>query len=372
MQAAPPSVDVPSWVRAVDRDLVEIARRVQPIGMATPVNAADERARLVPVFARGDAAMPQWRYAAHADASLTGDLARLSEALHPHTISPLGRVYNARIRELQTEVALCQVVGQRSFSAAAAARFAPADATSEQAAHALARAWIGEDEGAPLSDPSAYILSDADDPRSLVSRMRAEVGRLRLPFTVRVHSALASLAATGERTIFVASGRALSDEAIQRTVVHEIEGHAAPRARASTRGPAILRVGTARGADEQEGFALGIEEKNGFLRGRRRRELAARYLTVDAMRAGATFIDAVRVLMFEHGMTAEAAVLIAERAYRGSDGTFAGLGRERVYLEAFLRVRAHLEAHPEDERVIRAGQVATAAAPALRLFLTSS
>jgi hypothetical protein len=374
MHAVPPSpVDVPSWVGAVDRDLVEIARRVQPLGMATPVNAADERARLVPLFARGGAEMPQWTYAAHADASLDADLARLGDTLLPHAASPLGNVYSARVRELQTEATLCRVVGQRSFSAVAAARFAAVDAASEQAAQALARAWADEDDDAPASDPSAYVLSDADDPRSLVWRMRAEIGRLRLPFRVRVHSALASLAATGERTIFIAAGRALSEEAIQRTVVHEIEGHAAPRARAATRGPAILRVGTARGADEQEGFALGVEDKNGFLRGRRRRELAARYLTVDAMRAGATFVDAVRVLMQDHQMTAEGAVLVAERAYRGSDGTFAGLGRERVYLEAFLRVRAHLEAHPEDERVIRAGQVAIAAAPALRsLALTAS
>ncbi len=369
---SPSSVDLPRWVQAVDRDLVEIARRVQPIGMATPVNAADERARLVPLFARGDSEMPEWTYADHPDPSLESDLARLAEALAPQQPSPLGRVYMARVHELQTEAALCRVVGQRSFSAAAAARFAPFDAASETTAQALARAWIEEDDGAPISDPSHYIPSDSDDPRSLLSRMRAEVGRLRLPFTVRVHPALASLAATGERTIFIAAGRALSEEATQRTVVHEIEGHVAPRARAATRGPAILRVGTARGSDEQEGFALCIEEKNGFLRGRRRRELAARYLTVDAMRAGATFVDAVRALMLDHHMTAEAAVLVAERAYRGSDGTFAGLGRERVYLEAFLRVRAHLEAHPADERVIRAGQVATAAVPALRALVTSS
>jgi hypothetical protein len=373
MSAATPStVDVPTWVRWVDRELVEVARRVQPLGMATPINAAEERARLVPRFARGEAAMPEWTYVEHDDPTLSADLARLEEMLVPHAATPLGRVYTARVRELQAEARLCVLVGERSFGAAAAARFAAFDPESESAARALAHAWIDEAVGASDSDPSSWVLSDADDPRSLVSRMRAEIGRLRLPFTVRVHSALSSLAATGERTIFVAAGRALSEEAIRRTVIHEIEGHAAPRARASTRGPRILSVGTARGADEQEGFALVIEEKNGFLRGRRRRELAARYLTVNAMRGGATFAEAVHMLMDDYEMTAEAAVLIAERAYRGSDGTFAGLGRERVYLEAFLRVRSHLDAHPHDERVIRAGQVATAAVPALRALVTAS
>ena len=57
---------------------------------------------------------------------------------------------------------------------------------------------------------------------------------------------------------------------------------------------------------------------------------------------------------------------MAERAFRGGDGSSPGLGRERVYLESFVRVRAHLAAHPDDEAVLASGQIALEAIETLR------
>jgi hypothetical protein len=48
---------------------------------------------------------------------------------------------------------------------------------------------------------------------------------------------------------------------------------------------------------------------------------------------------------------------VAERVYRGGDGSTPGLGRERIYLEAFLRVRDHLAKKPTDEGILTSGQV---------------
>lgn len=56
-------------------------------------------------------------------------------------------------------------------------------------------------------------------------------------------------------------------------------------------------------------------------------------------------------------MPAPDAVLVAERAFRGGDGVMAGLGRERIYLEAFLRVGEHLRRKPTDEGILTSGQV---------------
>jgi hypothetical protein len=65
------------------------------------------------------------------------------------------------------------------------------------------------------------------------------------------------------------------------------------------------------------------------------------------------------------------AVVTAERVFRGGDGNGPGLGRERVYLEAFLRVKRHLGDLPRDEDAIAAGQVSTRAASALRAMISS-
>jgi hypothetical protein len=213
------------------------------------------------------------------------------------------------------------------------------------------------------------MRSDDPDASSLLSRMRAAVGDLRLPFTVVPTPTLASLAATGERVILVATGRAVTEEDTRRTVLHEIEGHARPRARSLRAASALFSAGTARGVDDQEGRALLLEERAGLLGPRRRRQLAARHRAVEVMLDGAPFAEVARSLVDSHGL--DAGEVVAERAFRGSDGEHPGLGRERVYLECFVRVRAHLASRPEDEHILESGQVAVDAVEALRPFAPS-
>ncbi len=276
------------------------------------------------------------------------------------------RLVLARVRELSIEAALCAAAGTSEVARLARERFpTPDDGVREEAAELCAR-WLEENE-AP--DDAARVRSDSDDPRSLLSRMRAAVGELRLPFSVVTRPALASLAATGESVILVAAGRFLREEDALRTVLHEIEGHARPRARAAMAPLVLFRAGTARGVDHQEGRALLLEERAGLLGATRRRQLAARHRSVEAMLDGATFDDVARMLVDAHGFDAAEAVLVAERAFRGHDGVRPGLGRERVYLEALVRIRRHLAERPQDEHVLAYGQVAVEACESLRSFV---
>jgi hypothetical protein len=80
---------------------------------------------------------------------------------------------------------------------------------------------------------------------------------------------------------------------------------------------------------------------------------------------GASFAEVAAALVREHGLSADDAVVCAERVFRGSDGVRPGLGRERVYLESFVRVGAHLASRPHDERVMAAGQVSVEAIDAM-------
>jgi hypothetical protein len=199
--------------------------------------------------------------------------------------------------------------------------------------------------------------------------MREEVGRLCLPFAVVVQPSLAALAATGERHILVAAGRACTRDDVERTVMHEIEAHAIPRTRAAQARLAIFQIGTARGIDDQEGFALVLEERLGFLGPKRKRELAARHLAVEAMDGGARFHENVTALVKEHGLSVRDAVLVAERTYRGGDGLTPGLGRERIYLEAFIRVGEHLGTRATDEGILTSGQISIDAIPIVTPFV---
>lgn len=349
--------------RAVERLVLLATREVQLLGSLAPLDAHRERARLVEAVEAGREASPRWRYAPVAHDDLRRALDAAERALAEEAETPVDRLYLERIRELSLEAELCTAAGTTELPRLALQRFGARNAAVTQQASLLCRSWL--EEPRPTA-PSETLASDAADPRSLLSRMRAEVGRLRLPFTVVTQTSLAPLAATGDGVILVAPGRRVTAEDSARTVLHEIQGHACPRARAAAVPMAIFRAGTARGVDDQEGRALLLEERAGLLGPRRRRQLAARHRACEAMADGAAFADVAPTLAREHGLDALQAVVVAERVFRGGDGVRPGLGRERIYLEALVRVRSHLEARPEDEAVLAAGQVAVDAVPSLR------
>lgn len=358
--------DLPSWLVRAERLLVEAVRTVRLLGSVVPRNAALERARLTAAFEAGHAATPRWSYARTDHGMLRKTLERAAQRLgaEPH---PVAQLYAARARELEIEAAIASEAGTNVLGALARSRFHSQNHEAAGEATILARKWINE--GRDAEEPKTTILSDAPVRGSLLARMREEVSRLGLPFAVVVQPTLSALAATGERHILVAAGRPMTTEDVERTVMHEIEAHAIPRTRAAQGRFVIFQIGTARGIDDQEGFALVLEERHDFLSPRRKRELAARHLAVEAMDGGATFAEAVSQLMKEHAVGARESVLVAERVYRGGDGTSPGLGRERVYLEAFLRVKTHLAQSPTDEAVLTSGQISLDSIPVLAAYV---
>jgi Domain of unknown function (DUF1704) len=369
----------------VARLLLAASGQVRLLGTVVPEGAFAERARLVAEAEAGRDPVPRWRYEKTDLTPLAAELDELADALDVRAHDGddgLAHLYAERARELALEARLASSAGTKGFGARALRRFqiAPADAAR---ALSIARAWsalrsppTSSSSAAPpvvtpFDDPGPLRTSSGPEPESLLSRMRRAVGEARVPFTVCVRQDLLALAATGDRTIFVAEGRTLTEEDVHRTVVHELEAHVLPRVRAATLEPKIFQLGTARGADDQEGYAILIEERRALLTPRRRRSLALRHLATARMDAGASFVEGVRALVSELGAAPGEAVGIAERVYRGGDGERAGLGRERVYIASFDAVRDHLAEHPEDEDLLASGQIALEAIPTLRRALAA-
>lgn len=355
--------DIQACVPAsIERLVAHAAHEVQMLAALTPLQAYRERERLVRTLQQKKRASPRWAYTPIAHDELRRAL-DAAERVLARGADPLQVLYLSRVRELSLEAALCAAAGTSAVAELARERFAAHDPEIVRGASDLCAAWLVE----PLPPATgAPLVSDDPHPRSLLSQMREAVGKLRLPFTVVAQRSLAPLAATGERVILVVAGRLVHEEDAVRTVLHEVEGHARPRARSQESRLALMQIGTARGVDDQEGRALLLEERAGMLGSRRRRQLAARHRAVEAMLAGASFADVTSMLIDPPGLDPVDAIVIAERAFRGGDGTFPGLGRERVYLESFVRVRAHLGAHPADEELMSAGQVAIDAVEAMR------
>jgi hypothetical protein len=352
----------PPWEPGATRALAHAARVIRPIAAVTPLELAAELARVAPGWDAGRPEAPRFGYAPPQDhAELEGVLGRLAEALDPE--GALGALYAARARELAVEAAMCAVAGSAALWAAARRRYAPRGDGFDAEADALAAVWLAELAEARVEDDALVRSDDESDPRSLVVRMREEAGARRLALRVVVLRDLASLAATGEGLVQIAAGRVLSPRDVERTVLHEIEGHALPRARASGARLGLFGVGSARGSDDQEGSALHLERAGGFLDRARRRELALRHEAARSVERGADFVETGRALLARGAPVADV-LRIASRVHRGG-----GLAREAVYLPALLRVEAALAREPELDAVLSIGRVSVDVAPALREWL---
>lgn len=363
-----------AWVSGADKALTLAAGQIRLIRAVTPSNVDSERALLEESFRRGVARLPKWRYDPQ---PVPPELPRALEALAEFLDKepPLGPIYAARARELCLEAAIVEATGTPRLTALAKERFLDPSAGAREDAErsdAMALAWTsdvlfsngdgsdrrGEPEGEGTKEERSIRTCDESDPRSLVSRMNAEVGKRRLPVRVSVHAGMASLAATGDGVILVAERKWLAPRDVERTVLHEIEGHALPRARAARAPIALFAIGTARGIDDQEGRAIAIEESAGFLDRARRFELACRHLAARATHDGADFVDVVALLQKRHA-SIEDALRIAARVQRGGLAG-GGLSREVVYLASRCKL-ARLAAGPDGrkiEDVMRGGRVA--------------
>jgi hypothetical protein len=178
--------------------------------------------------------------------------------------------------------------------------------------------------------------------------------------SVRVEPRLASLAATGERTVFL-SARMFTLHEARRLVAHEVFGHLVVAANARAQPLRLLQIGLAGSFADQEGVSLYLEAALGLMENERLRTLAARVIATGCLHAGASFGETARRLYADFGLSSEAAILTTERAYRGG-----GVARDAGYLAGFLRVRAAIAAGQATLDELRRGRVSLEHLPALR------
>ncbi len=316
-----------------------------------PTNAVTERIRC-----RDGRGTPTFTYASADTRAREVALMALRDALALLDPAPLVLLYAERANELLAHTRLAASVGTPGFSAELARARPP-----HEAALLVARTWATE---RPPPQPARVLTSGPG--ATLESALRDRLLALRIDWPVVVRPAMAALAATGDGFVAVAADRLITEEALARTVTHEIDGHVRPRVEARRTDHPLEGIGSARGTDAQEGWAILCEERAGHLSPTRKHELAWRTLAAARMRGGEDFASVRRALEDEGGFEKRHAYALSERLFRGSAGTLAGLGREAAYLANYLRVRDHLAVNPGDEEFFRLAQVTPEACALLR------
>jgi hypothetical protein len=332
--------------------LLKAESRLRLLDRAVPANLERERARLLVALQRGTPVTPAFRYARlDSAAELRQALLHLAKGLSGRGF--LGELFAGRAEELALEAALVEALGSPDFLELARQRF-PSPAGAEAAeVDALVRRYADS-----AAEPLTFerIASDASDPRSLVRVLERSIAPLAGRVRVELRRDLGSVAAAGDGVVFVRPGAELSVQEAERIARHELEAHVLPRLAARSERCPIYRAGSRGASEDEEGRALTIEERSGLLGPERRQGLALRHCLANEVRAGATLADSWESARAS-GLDDERALDSALRAHRGG-----GLGREIVYLPAFLRVRAAFAGEPWLEGQLARGRVSLAAA----------
>lgn len=338
---------------SAERLLADAEQRIRLLDRLTPKNLAGERKRLEQRLAAGERAEPRFEYESPSGLTeLCRELDRWAELL-PRA-GMLGELYAERAQELLLEARLVESIGTPALRALAQLRYPSADNDE-------LGVLLQEFGSAPLEATAELILaSDANDARSLLNVLRAQIEQLGVPVRIELRPHLHSVAAAGDGFVAVRADAQLTPHAAQRIAQHELFAHVLPRIAAERERHGIYRVGTRGANEDEEGRALYIEQRRALLDGARRHELVRRHRLALAVRAGADFNELVASLTRD-GVSRAAAIELSLRALRGG-----GLAREAVYLPAYLRVARAFAEEPESERYFERGRVALSALPALR------
>lgn len=346
----------------LDAQVAHAAALARPVASLTPENAAPERARLIACLGRGETPVPAFSLAHQ---RVDGWIHRIiDEARFMARGCAFGALYEARLDELELDLAILAAWGDEQ-------RVRPLSARRYGRGSELVRMGDGEvplaqvarnllETLAPRAAEPTSLPADARDGSSVAALIRRAALGIGLDVDVRVEPRLASLAATGERTVFLADREFTLHEA-RRLTAHEVFGHLVVAANARAQPLRLMQIGLAGLFADQEGLALYLEQELGLLCNDRLRTLAARVVATVWLYDGASFGEIARMLCDRHDFAPAAAVAIAERTFRGG-----GVARDAGYLAGFLRVRSAIKSGDCTLDELRRGRVSLRWVRALR------
>jgi hypothetical protein len=345
--------------------LLSVEETIALIERATPLNARAEVERLSTANVMNRRLRPAFAYERAPNlGALRSGLETLARDVGGQ--GRLGALYAARAEELELEARMVEHVGTPSFQLLASRRFRePSLAVSERVMSFVDDALAGTARAADELRET-HASDDERSPASLVCQLRRRAAELALSVRVEIRARQLATAATGRGVVGVRPGLLLTTDAASRIALHELLAHALPRARSVHAPFTLLRSGTHRSIEHEEGRALLVEARAGHLGRARRHELALRHVAALAVRRGADLEETVRELVLR-GAEARRAIEIAVRVHRGG-----GLAREVVYLPAYFEVTDAFAREPGLERWFERGRVGLEAAHELALLATAT
>ena len=258
--------------------------------------------------------------------------------------------------ELLWQLELLMSPSAEAMRASAAVHFA--SPAYDEPADSLSRRWLKECGICSGEKKNDFYWDSAQFVRFLGEITRG----LPWPGRIRIAPGLNSKSAVGGDELLVADNIKLDFEDGRRIAIHEIFAHWLVRLSAKDHDEILLQLGCAGSNFWEEGRALSIEEKYACLSTRRKRELALRHQLALACHEGQSAKESLEMAC-DYGLERGTAAALVLRIYRGG-----GLGRERIYLPAYLAYCDEIIANPMIDSVFSVGL----AEPRFASFLASN
>jgi hypothetical protein len=327
--------------------LVGAESQVLLLARSQPINWATLKIDLEESWKRGDQREPVFEFQPPPNLhSLRAALAQVRDVAASQGI--WGTLLGQRAAELELEAQLAEHIGDSEFRCLAVRRFAMAEADSANSLRQQAEDWcrLRIEETTPVGIAS----DDYSNGSSLVSQLLAEMSNCKVVMPIRLDRHLAAIATVDNQCVWVRPGEFLLAEQARRIAVHEIRGHAVRRIAAAQPTSMVSRGGFAGSDEDEEGRAICLEEEAGLLDQPRKVELGRRFLAARACQRGASFSEAVQLLL-SLDTPLKRALGIVFRVWRGG-----GLARESIYLQAYARAKAAIGDSPLVESWMRRGR----------------
>ena len=354
---------VPQHLVRLQRALLSVERSLALLEHCLPDNYSAQVTRCENALRAGRVVLPEFRYRPVSGAFLHAEQALLClRSPHPGGTAVwnvVEQLLHERAEELQKEAQIVRARGSQRVPKLAGARF-PFTEQELHEADELSNTWLVE-----WSDCDALAWEDVQTHDLLQGlAMRARREGLAVRIVVRE---IATTCAVSEDGLVVARGPRVPAEEIERLWVHEVLGHWLPRQRARSMPPPFA-AGTKGASEDEEGRALLLEERYGALGARRKLDLALRHQLARAILSASTG-DALEQLVLSLLERAVPIELLARALCRNLRG--GGLGREVIYLPAYLRVKRAFAEAPYCESLLAAGRISVEGALRLHAVLTT-
>ncbi len=159
-----------------------------------------------------------------------------------------------------------------------------------------------------------------------------------------------------DKEIKIRKGTTFSQDALRRLLVHEIGVHVLRYENGANQPIRLFRNGFTGYLDTEEGLAVHNEEQTGLLEMQTLRKYAGRVIAAH-LALSDSFANVFEALVDDLGL--DTAFNITVRAKRGFRDTAqpGAHTKDIVYLRGYLRVKAHLEKHPDDHALLFTGKI---------------